>query len=198
MLSIHRDRKPSLSQMVRLNPEGDPHRLCFSKEFDRLHLPLPSCCAMACSDHIKGRVEDKTGGSTARKSRVTVVVCKLGVVRRYCQRLVSLGSALIHQHAVMNNLSATHRSKHYFGISELRLLFEALLLRLRKLPWWKKNYLAWALSLMTGIRPGSIRVSRHLSVFNTTQLPQSYQSSRVPQGQTIKNCTLQIQSTRQT
>lgn len=63
-------------------------------------------------------------------------------------------SALIHQHALMKNLSTSHRSKHYFSIPQLYLLFEALLLRLRKLRWWKQNYLAWALSLMCGIQYG--------------------------------------------
>lgn len=41
-------------------------------------------------------------------------------------------------------------------------------------------------------------LSIHPSVFSTIQLSQRYQFSCVLQGQTIKNCTLQIQSTLQT
>jgi hypothetical protein len=52
------------------------------------------------------------GGSATRKSGVTMVVYKLRVARRYL-------SALIHQHAVMNNLSTSHRSRYLFRHSRI-------------------------------------------------------------------------------
>jgi hypothetical protein len=91
---------------------------------------------MARSDHIEGRIEDKIRAAELRERAESLWWYASWELQDDTVSVWSIWgqtiSALIHQHAVMNTLSTSHRSKHSFGIPELRLPFEALLLRLRK------------------------------------------------------------------
>lgn len=139
------------------------HRRCFNKD-NVIEYTCRYLAALACSDHIKGHVRDKIQADVLRERASSLwwfASWELGfdVVSVWPVWDQTI-SALIHQHAIMNGLSTMHRAKFYFGIPELRLLFNHLHDRVRSLTWWKQQYLAWALSLITGLRPSSLGASR--------------------------------------
>ena len=142
--------KRSCSQLIEIKtihivdgkgPEGDLRELHPGKEFDRLHLSLPSYYGIFGSH--QGRAEDKIQATVLQER-----------ARRYCQRLVGVR---------LNYLSidlSPPTDQNTISAFQNYLLFEILLLRLGRLPWRKQDYLTWALSLMSGIRPRAITVSR--------------------------------------
>jgi hypothetical protein len=58
------------------------------------------------------------------------------------------------------NLSVEHREKNNLGTAELGEFFDIVMAEGRGVNNWKQHYVAWVLTLMTAVRPGSLTVVR--------------------------------------
>lgn len=65
----------------------------------------------------------------------------------------------MHKAAVEFDLGTQSWEKEYFGLPELRLLFATVTDMVAKVDWYKQHYVAWAMSFICGMRPGSLAVS---------------------------------------
>lgn len=91
-------------------------------------------------------------------------------------------NAIVHKYAVQEDLGTSTHEKGYMGVPEINLLFCWLLRQVKNTSYHKQNYVAWAMALVTGIRPSSMaspkeykrkedRVGMHLRWSDITFFP---------------------------
>ncbi|OJD15817.1 hypothetical protein AJ78_03959 [Emergomyces pasteurianus Ep9510] len=69
-------------------------------------------------------------------------------------------SKVTHKAAIEQGLSKASYHKSYYGVAELRLLFNALQQKAHHVDWHKQLYVLWALGSMSVLRPSSIGISK--------------------------------------
>ncbi|KAJ3136141.1 hypothetical protein HK101_004052 [Irineochytrium annulatum] len=79
-----------------------------------------------------------------------------GLYQEWCVRLCSK----IQELAVTCGLETGRRERNFFGEPELRLLFDHIFNKTERVDWFKQHYVAWVMSFMCGIRPGTITYSK--------------------------------------